>query len=172
MGRFIAIDILCDIVFLEDGVDRSKVSGAFPDSVFDYSHFDDEKTICLRDDIPGAEIAALRKSVLEFMGLPEDKEEDKLANTLSESTIDELKNLAERKEYVTFQESTDIKYLLIDGKPYKVSTFSFLIYIMGVKFYPKQRYYTHEIIEKMDMLIGKHLKDHPLKSLVKTIVTL
>jgi len=181
MGRFIGICILSDIKFIKVSPKREEVAKVFSESIFDYSKWDDEHKLSLRDDLPGSEIAELRIRIHECIGYERPRKSNSILNRdesapldtiISGSTISELRDLASKKEYQTFQESRDVKFLLLDGHTYQVETFSFLVFLSGYKFYPTSRYFSHEVTERIELLLGSLLQDNRLMPLVKCVITL
>ncbi len=181
MGRFIGICILSDIEFIKKSPQRDEVAKVFPESIFDYSKWEDKHKIFLSDNLPGSEIAELRKKIHECIGYKcprkrnsifDSDEGETLDRIISNSTISELRNLAGKKEYETFQESRDVKFLMLEGHTYMVESYSFLVFLSGYKFYPTSSYFSHEVTERIELLLDSLLQGNRLMPLVKCVITL
>ena len=182
MGRYIAIGIVTDIRF-QDEIDKEIVINAFPESIFDYSRWADSRTISIRDDYPGYVIAKLRKAVLGFIDNPGEKpsgfgseddlfREEQINQILIDSTMSEIRAISSKRSWVTFQKSREAGFVHLAGDHWGVWFNCFIISIMPQKFYPKRNHYTHEIVEKLEMLLHKLIPDNDLKEMVKCFITL
>lgn len=173
MGRYIAIGIVTDIRF-QDEIDRTIVKNAFPESIFDYSQWADRRMISVRDDFPGYEIAKLRKTVLGFIDDPGETQlqEEQINQILIDSTMSEIRAISSKRSWVTFQKSREAGFVHLAGGHWGVWFNCFIISIMPQKFYPKRNHYTHEIVEKLEMLLHKLIPDNDLKEMVKCFITL
>lgn len=182
MGRYIAVSILTDIKF-QDEIGKEIVTNAFPESIFDYSEWDEERFISIKDDYPGSEIAKLRKTVYGFIdesGEPssnsdskdEPSGEERINQLLMSSSMSEIREALDNRTYETFQKSYSKGYIYLEDKHYRAVFDCIIISIIHQKFYPKINYHTHEIIEKLDMLLHKLLSGRPQKEMVKCIITL
>lgn len=172
MGRYIAVSILTDIKF-QDEIGKEIVTNAFPESIFDYSEWDEKRFISIKDDYPGSEIAKLRKTVHGFIDESgEPSGEERINQLLMSSSMSEIREALDNRTYETFQKSYSKGYIYLEDKHYRAVFDCIIISIIHQKFYPKINYHTHEIIEKLDMLLHKLLSGRPQKEMVKCIITL
>jgi len=182
MGRFIGIGILYGASFKKDQ-SKEAVMQVFPESLFDYSSFDEEHSIFLRQDIPSSELADLRSKVLDFCDLPREWHKDvttdfkdvcfeeELDKKIRESTIEQLVELAEKKCYYSFQDSSQSEVIELGNKYTIVGKWYFLIYVTSFKYYASKGRDRNEITMKMERMIRMGLADNRLNTLVNCFIT-
>ena len=182
MGRFIGIGILYQVDLWRHAPKEELVKFCSED-LFDYSLYDDTSSVRLRADITSERLADLRIKVMDFCKLPEESHKDnstgwkrvsfekELDGIIRQMSLDQLIELAGKKEYYTFQECEQLRLLDIGENGVRAAYHFFLIFISAMKFYPSKGYATHEITQKVERLIHIGVDEKELINLVRCFVT-
>ncbi len=182
MGRYIGIGILYQ-VDLWRHAPKEELVKYHPEELFDYSSYESDNVIQLRTDIPTSELADLRSKVMDFCELPIEEHKDsstgwkyvsfesELDYAIRSMSLEQLIELANKKEYYTFQECEQERLLRFCESKITAYYHFFLIYSSCMKFYPSRGYATHEVTRKVEGLINYGLKGNKLIDLVRCFVT-
>ena len=182
MGRYIGIGILYQVE-IRDNILKEKLLPHFPESLYDYSSYENSRMLRIREDITPSDIADLRSEVMKFCNLPTETEDDyetgkkgvnaepKLIEIIKKSDWNQLIKLAHEKRYYSFQEDYEERLVPDGGGYFWAGYHFFLIYGSSRKFYPSGGRACHEITILLDRLIQKGLADNRLKSLIHCYIT-
>lgn len=183
MGRYIGIGILYQVDF-HGIIPKDKVIKKYSEELFDYTSFEKDRRIYLRNDIAMSELADLRKKLIDFCGLEEERRKDvstewrevcyetQVDSTIRRSTsLEQLAQLLDKELFYTFQKSEEMRVIFDESVKYYAACQYFMIYYSPYKFYSVAGYSAHGVTRKIERLIQLGLADNRLKNLVECFLT-
>lgn len=179
MSRYICIGIMYQVrVMNNESWTRDAFYPVFPKNLFDYSLFEEQGLIRLHPETPAVEISELRTLIHTICGVigeePQrsSKDEHDLRARICQANLDGMIELAEKKQYRTFQKDSFPCSTMMNGRKAMLTIDSFIVHLSPYKFYPTNGIAIHEINRKLERLLKESLGTNKYKSLVNSHITL
>ena len=179
MSRYICIGIMYQVqVMNNESWTRDVFYPVFPNNLFDYSLFEEQGLIRLHPKTPAVEISELRDAIHTICGvigeesLRGSEDEHDLRSKLCQANLDGMIELAEKKQYSTFQKDSFPCSSMLNGRQALLTIDSFIVHLSPYKFYPTNGIAIHEINRKLEKLLKESLGTNKYKSLVNSHITL